>query len=154
MILKQVIKKILVPLGFLDQKKTIRKDVEIIPIQKDLELVVYWKVLEIGKGPALILRAHKKEILKFDCFGKDDGHFHAAPNYGKRIFFDEQSAMAQIDRTTSELKKNAQSHLKNQKETEIYKMEIDQEKFIDAVEDARNKMIYFLEKIPQLKDLR
>ena len=79
MILKRILKKNLIKLKLIDQ---VRKDVEIIPIQPNLELVVYWKVLQVGRGPALILQAYGKEVLKFDCFGRDDGHFHVAPNYG------------------------------------------------------------------------
>jgi hypothetical protein len=67
-------------LRLLDQlKDQVRKDVEIISIQLNLELVVYWKVLRIGKGPVVTLRAYGNEVLKFDCFRKDDGHYHVAP---------------------------------------------------------------------------
>jgi hypothetical protein len=143
-----------VKLRLLDQQKAVRKDVEIIPVQPNLELVVYWKTLEIGKGPALILQAHGKEILKFDCFGKDDGHFHAAPEFQKKIFFEEETASGQIEHTVRELKEKAQFYLEKQGEDHIRKVKINQENLCAAVVQAKKKMLNFLEDVPELKDLR
>lgn len=155
--MKRVLHKILIKLRLLNkqngQKNVIRNDVEIIPIQKNLDLIVYWKVLHIGKGPALILQANGKEILKFDCFGKNDGHFHAAPDFGKRIFFKEETASTQIERSVSELRDKAQIYLNNQPEDTIRDIKIEQKKLIQAVELAQKKMIYFFETIPDLRDL-
>lgn len=156
--MKRFLKKILVKLRILDRqsnhKESIRKDVEVIPVQPNLEFVVYWKVLEVGKGPALILKAYGKEILKFDCFGKNDGHFHAAPDYGKRIFFEEQTASAQIEQTESELKANAQFYLESQEEVRIRKIKIDQENFKTAIDVAKKKLNHFLQTIPELEEIR
>ncbi|MCG2590043.1 hypothetical protein [Rhodohalobacter sulfatireducens] len=148
-------KKILIKLGLLDQPKgQIRKDVEIIPIQPNLELVVYWKVLRIGKGPTAILQAFGNEIIKFDCFGKNDGHYHLAPNIVERIFFEEETAFGQINKTAKELVNNSQTYLERQQEDHIRNIKIDQEKFSNAVEMAKKKMNFFLQTVPELKDLR
>lgn len=156
--MKSLIRKILRKLKFLGQQNSrrgrVRKDVEIIPIQPNLEFIVYWKVLRIGKGPALILKAHGKEVIKFDCFGRGDGHYHVAPNYPERIFFEEQTASAQIEWTLRELKENAQYYMENQTEEHIRTVKIDQEKLIQATDLAKTKMIYFLQVIPELEDLR
>ena len=56
----------------------LRKDLLNIKVIEDVYFQVYWKVLEHGKGPAVILYVNRKEVLKFDCFGKDKGHFHIA----------------------------------------------------------------------------
>jgi hypothetical protein len=156
--LKSLIRKILRKLRLLGQQNgqegRIRKDVKIISIQPNLEFIVYWKVLKIGKGPALILKAHGKEVLKFDCFGRGDGHYHVAPNYAERIFFEEQTASAQIERTSKELKDKAQFYLENQKEEHIRTIKIDQEKLIHAIGLAKSQMIYFLESIPEMEDLQ
>ncbi len=47
----------------------IRRDVEWLRVQPDVNLKVYWKVLPIGKGPAISLYAFGFQILRFDCFG-------------------------------------------------------------------------------------
>ena len=156
--MKTILKKVLVKLGILNRHKahnqSIRKDVEVIPIQSKLELVVYWKVLKIGKGPAVTLKAYGKEILKFDCFGKDDGHFHVAPKFGDRIFFEKETASGQIEQTANELNTKAQSYLSRQEENRIRNIRIDQGKLKPAVDRAKKKMNYFLQTIPELEDLR
>jgi len=38
-------------------------DVEEIPVCDNLSFLVYWKILAIGKGPAVVLKAFDKEIL-------------------------------------------------------------------------------------------
>src|SRR5262245_14455686 len=53
-----------------------RSDVEWIQVQPDVTLKVYWKILPIGKGPAVSLYVFEFQILRFDCFGARDGHFH------------------------------------------------------------------------------
>lgn len=150
----QILRRLLIKIGLRKHTDHIRKDVEIIRIQPNLKLIVYWKVLHIGKGPAVILQAYNKEILKFDCFGKDEGHYHAAPDYEKRIFFEEETVPAQINRTAIELKENAQSYLKRQEDTKIQNIELDRKQILKAVDQAEKKMIFFLETIPELKDLR
>ena len=52
----------------------IRHEVEWIRVQPDVDLKVYWKILPIGKGPAVSLYAFGFQILRFDCFGATDGH--------------------------------------------------------------------------------
>lgn len=151
--LKKILTKLFIKLGIRDQRNLIRQDVETIPVQPNVNLIVYWKVLQVGKGPALILKAHGKEVLKFDCFGRGDGHYHVAPNYAERIFFEEQTASAQIERTSKELKEKAQFYLENQKEENIRIIKIDQEKLIHAIDLAKSKMIYFLKVIPELEEL-
>ena len=151
--MRRILKKIFRKLHLIDEKNSARKNVEIVPIQPHLNLIVYWKVLQVGKGPALILEAYGKEILKFDCFGKKDGHYHVAPNYGKRISFDEQTAIKQIDRTAIELKENAQFYLGKQEDERIKHLKIDQTKMATASDYAKQKMIFFLQNVSELDEL-
>lgn len=136
------------------QKKSVRNDVEIIPIQPGLKFEVYWKILKIGKGPALILKSRGKEVMKFDCFGKDKGHYHVAPHYNSRIFFPEEKAIDQIKRTSFELRRNAQKYLALQTNDRIKQIEIDKDKFDVAVHKAEEKMTYFLQTVPEFEELR
>lgn len=150
---KKIIKLFLITLGLKKKREQVRKDVEIISIQPGLELVVYWKVLKIGKGPAVILRADGNEILKFDCFGKNEGHFHVIPNYGSRIHFEEESALDQIERTAQELNMKSQTYLHKLEGNKFQKIIIDQDKLEAAVDLARQKMIFFLKTVPELEDI-
>ncbi len=93
-------------------------------------------------------------MLKFDCFGRGDGHFHVRPNYGERIFFDETTAKDQIERTARELRENAQFYLNKQGEERIKNIEIDPEKMAKALAPAEEKMLHFLQTIPELEEIR
>jgi hypothetical protein len=129
----------------------IRKDLQIIPIEENLKLLVYWKVLEIGKGPAVILQAFDKEILKFDCFGKSKGHFHIAPHYDFRIFFFEESVPEQISRTLSELRLNGLRYLKMQADPRISSIYPDPQKYLDAILQAEKLLTHFHQTVEELK---
>lgn len=141
-------------MGLRKQKALVRRDVEIISVQPNLDLVVYWKVLRIGKGPAVVVETYGNEILKFDCFGKGEGHYHVAPNFGERIFFEKPSAMDQIDLTVMEIEENLQTHLKNQREPKINQLKVDLHNLALAVDHAKLRMVHFLETVPELKELR
>lgn len=157
-VVKNLAKKVLKKAGLREprngQKKRVRNDVEIIPIQAGLKFEVYWKILKIGKGPALILKSRGKEVMKFDCFGKDKGHYHVAPHYNFRIFFPEEKAIDQIKRTSLELRNNAQKYIALQTDERIKQIKIDKDKFDIAVQEAEEKMIYFLQTVPEFEELR
>lgn len=133
----------------------LRKDVLNIKVQEDVYFQVYWKVLEIGKGPAVILYIFSREVLKFDCFGKAKGHFHVAGyklngSTGKRIYFKEESAYEQIEWTVHELKTNHSHYLQKNKNKRIRELHIDQKDLESAIVSVRSKMIEFIENIPEL----
>ncbi len=139
-------------------KELVRKDVTNIAIQEGLTLVVYWKVLNIGKGPAVILKVYNREILKFDCFGKEKGHYHVYPNYNDRIWFIEDNAADQVRRTRLELEMNGSKYLrkylsdfpKNPKLRHIDAKLPDLGNALDQMEDRMN---FFLSNIPELKEI-
>lgn len=132
---------------------TLRKDVYNIYITDIASLSVYWKVLEIGKGPAVIFKVYDTELLKFDCFGKDKGHYHLSPDYGRRVFFKESSALEQINRTSLELKNNLHRFLGMQDSEIINNIEIPRENLENAVNIMRERMIHYLENVPELKGI-
>jgi len=157
---RRLIKKVLRKFRLIDQSNSqgknvrIRKDVEIISIQPNLEFEVYWKVLSIGRGPAVILKANGKEVMKFDAFGKNKGHYHIAPCYNLRIFFPEETAQQQIQRTSLELQKNAQKYLEIQSDSRIKQIRIDDDKLSNATQKVVERMTYFLQEVPELESLR
>ena len=153
--MKRFVRKVLLKLRILNppRPKVAHRESVIISIQPNLEFEIYWKALDIGKGPAIILKAYAREIMKFDCFGKDKGHYHIAPHYGFRIYFLEEKAIDQIERTVEELRKNAQKYLSVQQDSEIRKLIIDQQRFELSVKKAEEKLKYFLYNIPELEEL-
>jgi hypothetical protein len=131
----------------------VRRDLCVLPIQDHVQLEVYWKVLAIGKGPAVIFRAHGREIMKFDCFGEGKGHYHVAPKWGVRIYFEETSASEQIARAAHELRCNAQRCLILQSDERIRKTTLNNKSLAMAIEQARSRMAYFLNEISALHDI-
>lgn len=134
----------------------LRKDVKNIKIQDNVYFQVYWKVLDVGKGPAVILFIFGEEILKFDCFGKGKGHYHIRSEnslYSERIFFEENNASDQIDRTISEISNNIKMFLQQNKRKKVRELEITQEKLEQAIDEVKFHMIKFLNTIPELSDI-
>lgn len=132
----------------------VRKDEIKIPVQPNLELIVYWKDLNVGKGPAAILKAHGKEIMKFDCFGFNKGHYHVTPHYGFRIYFTEHTSSEQIKRSGNELRRNAEKYLKLHEDKKVRSVKINQSIFNEKISEVEKKMTYLLHNVPQLKDLK
>jgi len=150
-IFKRLIKIILRPKkkNQLINPPELRKDVTNLKIQDDVYFQVYWKELAIGKGPAVILYIYNKEILKFDCFGKEKGHYHVdfyKLNGSKedRIFFIENRASEQIERTVFELNTNLNYYLQRNKDHRIRDVHIEQNNLEKALVLVKSKMIEFL----------
>ena len=131
----------------------IRRDLERIQIVPNLALLVYWKELKIGKGPAAVLEAFGSEIMKFDCFGKDKGHFHVKPHYDFRIFFVEETIEEQILRSRKEILTNFKRYLSMQSEDNIRHFVVSQEALETSTLTMEKKMKFFAHHIPELADV-
>jgi hypothetical protein len=136
-----------------------RRDVEWIPVQPDVDLKVYWKVLPIGKGPAVSLYVFEFQILRFDCFGAADGHFHLflgwpSPTSEDRIWFPEPNATAQVERTMFELTKNVTYYLQRHNDERVRRLRLESEVWSAACTRARDKMLHFLCTVPELASVK
>jgi hypothetical protein len=136
-----------------------RSDVEWIRVQPDVDLKVYWKVLPIGKGPAVSLYAFGFQILRFDCFGVGDGHFHLflswpSPASEDRIWLPEPNATAQVERTMFELAKNVTYYLQRHNDEHVRGLRLESEAWARACTQARDKMLHFLCTVPELRDVK
>lgn len=137
----------------------IRRDVEWIRVQPDVDLEVYWKVLPIGKGPAISLYAFGFQILKFDCFGATDGHFHLflgwpSPTSEDRIWLPEPNATAQVERAMFELTKNLTYYLQRHNDERVRALQLEPATWSAACTRARDKMLHFLCSVPELADVK
>ena len=135
-----------------------RRDVKIHVIRPDVELHVFWKVLPIGRGPAFSLFVHDEEVLKFDCFGKGRGHFHACFEHGSssaesRIHFFEPSAAQQIARVEFELLHNLDYYLQRHPWRRIRATQINPERLKTALSVATREAHMFLRSVPELDRL-
>ncbi len=159
-ILKRFLKLFKKPINknHLKNPPKLRKDVTNLKIQDDVYFQVYWKELAIGKGPAVILYIYNKEVLKFDCFGKEKGHYHVdfyKQNGTKenRIFFTENRASKQIERTVFELNTNLDYYLQRSKDQCIRDIYIEKNNLEEALVPVKSKMIKVLETIPELSGI-
>src|SRR6266487_87464 len=137
----------------------VRRDVKWIHVQPDVDLEVYWKVLPIGKGPAISLYAFGFQILKFDCFGATDGHFHLflgwpSPTNEDRIWLPEPSGTAQVERAIFELKRNAPYYLQRHNVERVRGLHLEPASWSAACTKAGDKMRHFLRSVPELTDLK
>lgn len=114
----------------------VRRDIEVIDVDEGIEFVVYWKALEIGVGPALVVQTAAVELMKFDCFGGTDGHFHIAPAYRTRLAFVEDTVDEQIARTGRELRRNLGRYLAAHPRRAISTIALDQGRLDAAVDRA------------------
>lgn len=144
--MKRTLRKVLVKLKLIPASTSgyvQRMDLSEIPICDNLSFLVYWKILYIGKGPAVVLKAFDKEILKFDCFGEMDGHYHIAPDYNSRIYFTEKTALEQIERTVSELRINGRRYLGLQEDSNIRQIRPNPAQYDSAVDSVEKLLIHF-----------
>jgi len=134
------------------------QDIVIYELQPEVFLKVYWKVLSIGKGPALALIVSGDEILRFDCFGEDEGHYHVFGGYEypdrDRIYFPEKTVEEQINRSIFELTHNLSCFLQLHRSPHIRNLNIDPITLKQVCEQARQQMLKYLWTVPQFEDLR
>ena len=137
----------------------IRRDVEWIHVQPDVDLEVYWKILPIGKGAAISFYAFGFQILKFDCFGATDGHFHLflgwpSPTSEDRIWLPEPNATAQVERAIFELRRNAPYYLQRHADERVRRLHLEPATWSTACTQARDRMLHFLCSVPELADVK
>ena len=128
-------------------------DVVIYPIQDHAYLAVYWKDLAIGKGPCASLYVYDKEILKFDCFGENRGHYHThmnqpslVPKGEERLYFLERTIEDQVTRSIFEIQTNATYHLQRNFDPRITFFKLDRTRLEIACREAKAKMLEYAKK--------
>ncbi len=122
------------------------EDVELIPIQPDSYLAVYFKRYGTNAGPGVSLYVFENEILRFDCFGGDRGHYHLLPCLSalpsnERIDFSTDSIETQIDQALIEITGNYIAHLARHFRRRIREFRFDQAQLEVAVSAARGRML-------------
>lgn len=98
------------------------------------------------------------EVLKFDCFGKDKGHYHTnlyCPYQPKenRFYFSEKTVEEQINRTIFELTKNLSYYLQRHPKRRIRAIKIDRVALESVCIKARDKMFEYLLLVPEFEEL-
>lgn len=137
----------------LDRTFPDRRDLKRYSISPEVCIDVYWKhVNQVGDGTALSLYVLGHEVLKFDCLGPDDGHFHAefmSPDKPResRLFFAEKSHAAQIDRTLFELLHNVPYYLQRHPNRDVRALVFPVEKVSGLEAELRPLMLEYQERV-------
>lgn len=121
-------------------------DVELIPVQPDSYLAVYFKRYGRSTGPGVSLYVLDNEILRFDCFGPGRGHYHCLPCLApypgrKRIKFDADSVEAQISWCVEEISRNNAAHLAGHFRRYIREFRFEQTRLDAAAAEAGDRMM-------------
>lgn len=134
------------------------KDIVIYEVQPQVLIKVYWKILPIGKGPALTFIVAGDEILRFDCFGEGEGHYHIFGGYEypdrDRIYFPEKTVEEQVNRAIFELSQNLNCFLQLHRSSQIRNLKVDPVTLKNVCEQARRQMLEYLWTVPEFEDLR
>ena len=122
------------------------EDVELIPIQPDSYLAVYFKRYGANVGPGVSLYVLENEILRFDCFDKGYGHYHSMPCLAavpgsEQIDFAADDTEAMVNQTVDEITRNYAAHLAKHFRRRIREFRFDQTRLDTAVAEARDRMV-------------
>lgn len=120
-------------------------NVNLFLIQADAYLATYAKYYGTDVGVGVSLYLLDNEVMRFDCFGTERGHFHALPCMtalpgSQRIDFDSPTIDGQIAQTATELLERLDGHLAGHFRRRIKEFELDREAFASAVASATERM--------------
>ncbi len=121
-----------------------RKDLQVILVNDEVRLEVFWKRLAIGQGPAVSLFMLGEEVLRIDCFGSERPHLHASffmPVQGEeRLLIPEVTVEAQIDRAKFELCHNVAYYQARVLNANIRQIRLEPAALSEAAEKAASIM--------------
>jgi hypothetical protein len=94
--------------------RTYIHDLVTYPVQDHIFMEVYWVSEPVGPGPGASVYIHGDEVLRFDCFGSDLGHYHFNIRQARflpsgeltRIYFPEGSVPDHIDHAVLQFRRN------------------------------------------------
>jgi hypothetical protein len=119
---------------------------------------VFWKVLDIGRGPAVSLFIRDTEVMKFDCFGEGRGHVHI--DFGRtghlkalahhRLYLGEKAVEEQIERTIFELRMNLPYYLERHGDARIRAFQPTTERLHEVTAKVREAMLTYAETVAGL----
>ena len=130
-------------------RQHMRNDLESIEIGPDIHLFTFWVERKNGSGPCINLCLKELEVLRFDCFGFPEGHFHIRKGINNksdwgRIFLHEKSRLDQINRSLYEIETNLEFYLALNSRPNIRNIKINSNKLAKGLNESREKLISFL----------
>src|SRR5437867_2219692 len=116
-----------------------RHDLTEYPIQEGVRLEAYWRDDRAGRGPCASLYVRDVEVLRFDCFGGDQGHCHVniEQNRGMRWYYPPGTVRQHIEQSAFDLRKNVPFGLRSSQDAAVQETRIDPAKLQEAAGKMR-----------------
>lgn len=126
-----------------------KHDVVEYPIQENVRLEVYWRDDAGGRGPAASLYVYDDEIMRFDCFGGNNGHchFNLRQTRGRRWMYPHGSCQDHIKQSLFDLRTNLTFCLKTHQDEQIQEIQIARESLEQAVGKMEVQLLEFAKKL-------
>jgi hypothetical protein len=114
-------------------------------------LEVFWKVLDIGRGPAVSLFIGDTEVMKFDCYGEGRGHAHVDLGRAghlkalahQRLYLGEKTVEEQIERAIFELRVNLPYYLERHADARIRAFQPKADRLREVTAKVRETMLTY-----------
>jgi hypothetical protein len=143
-------------------RRKARQDWTIHPVAPDVDLVTFWLDQRIGgggTGVCMSLFCHGYEVLRFDCFGRELGHYHLSPltlwTVRRRVLgFYEDTIEGQVEEALFQIDQNLDFYLQLNPRRCVRKLRIEREARKHACDRARLRLHEYLNGVPVLQPLR
>ena len=118
-------------------------------IQDNVRLESYWRDDAGGRGPAASLYVYDDEIMRFDCFGGDNGHchFNLRQTRGRRWMYPEGSFQDHIQQSQFDLRTNLNFCLQTHQDERVQEVQIEQESLKQAAQQMEAHLLVLAEKL-------
>ncbi|MDE0317424.1 MAG: hypothetical protein OXM61_21310 [Candidatus Poribacteria bacterium] len=119
------------------------------PIQDNVVLQAYWRDDVGGRGPAASLYIYDDEVMRFDCFGGDNGHchFNLRQTRGRRWMYPKGSFEDHIQQSLFDLRMNLTFCLKTHQDERVQEIQIVQESLEQAAQKMEVQLLEFADKL-------
>lgn len=118
-------------------------------IQDNVRLESYWRDDAGGRGPAASLYVYDDEIMRFDCFGGDNGHCHVnlRQTRGRRWMYPEGSFQDHIRQSLFDLRANVNFCLQTHQEARVQAVDIDRHRLEAAAKQMETHLLSLADKL-------
>jgi hypothetical protein len=143
-------------------RRSARQDWTIHEVAPGVDLVTFWLDERIGgggTGVCMALFCHGYEVLRFDCFGEEFGHYHLTPltlwPVRRRVLeFYEDTVEGQVEEALFQLSQNLDFYLQINPKRRVRKIKVAPDARTRACNSARDRLHEYLTFVPQLQPLR
>lgn len=127
----------------------VKHDLVEYPIQDNVRLEVYWRDDAGGRGPAASLYVYDDEIMRFDCFGSDNGHchFNLRQTRGRRWMYPVGSFRDHIQQSLFDLRTNLTFCLQTHQDERVQSVEVAQEKLEHVSRQMEAQLLKFADEL-------